>query len=52
MKEEVIELHVERKIDALDRRLINGTISLEDYGAEVRELDAWAERKRAEADKE
>jgi hypothetical protein len=44
MTEHEIELRVERAMDALDRRLMNGSISQVQYDLKVKELDAWAEK--------
>ena len=40
--EDWIEITVERAIDKLDRKLLNGTISQEEYDQEVFILDKWA----------
>jgi hypothetical protein len=46
MTEEQIERVVERRMDSLDRQLMNGQLSQADYDILVQELDAWASRQR------
>jgi hypothetical protein len=46
MTEEQIERIVERRMDSLDRQLMNGQLSQADYDILVQELDAWASRQR------
>lgn len=40
--EEKIERIVELEYNALDRRLMNGEITQDQYEDEAREIDAWA----------
>ena len=48
MTERQIETKVERMMDHLDRLLMAGELSQENYDAAVRDLDAWATLKLAE----
>lgn len=41
MTEEQIERIAERKMNRLDKELMNGSITQEEYNQEVRELDQW-----------
>jgi hypothetical protein len=41
MTEEQIERIAEREMNRLDKELMNGTITQEEYNQEVRELDQW-----------
>lgn len=45
MTEEQVELHVEKRTNALDRALMSGTLTQADYDLAIRNLAAWAERK-------
>lgn len=42
LSEDKIERAVEREMNILDRLLMRGVLSQDDYEQEVRELDAWA----------
>jgi len=42
MTEDQIERHVERAIDALDKRYVAGELTAEQYGADVATIDKWA----------
>ena len=44
MTEDQIELKVEREMDKLDRKLIDGLITQTRYDLEVDELERWADR--------
>lgn len=44
MTEEQIECAVERKINALDRMLLKGQLTEDEYDQEIIHLDYWAER--------
>lgn len=44
MTESQIELQVEMKMNSLDRQLMSGSLSEDQYDREVRKLDKWAER--------
>lgn len=51
MTEEQFEIALEKKVDALDKRLIpdgprQGTMTQEEYDRESREIDRWAEATR------
>lgn len=41
MTEEQIERIAEREMNRLDKELLNGSITQEEYNQEVRELDHW-----------
>ncbi len=43
MTEDQIERRVERVMDALDGRYMNGLLSQEDYDWEVRNINGWAD---------
>jgi hypothetical protein len=43
MTEEQIEQEVERRIDAIDVRFMNGGLSQYDYDQQIAEVDAWAQ---------
>ena len=43
MTEEQIEREVEHKFDVLDRRLMNGSLTQEEYDAETNRVTAWAD---------
>jgi uncharacterized membrane protein len=43
MTEQQIEESVARKVDALDRRYLNGALTEDEYQQAIRNLDAWAE---------
>jgi len=49
MTEEQIERRVEKMVDALDRQLISGALSQQDYDKAMRDLDRWAAAKRSAA---
>ncbi len=49
MTEEQIELRVESMMNSLDRRFMKGSMAQAEYDAKVREIDAWAQRQRGEA---
>jgi hypothetical protein len=49
MTEEQIERRVERVMDALDAQLMSGSLTQADYDCNVRDLNAWAEAKFADA---
>jgi hypothetical protein len=42
MTEDQIEQAVERAMDRLDRQLMNGSLSQEEYDTEVKSLAQWA----------
>lgn len=42
LSEDKIERAVEREMNILDRLLMRGVLTQDDYEREVRELDAWA----------
>lgn len=44
MSEEEIERTVESRTNALDRRLMKGTVSQAEYDTAMTELNTWAER--------
>ena len=44
MTEQQVELAVERAMDALDRRLMDNSLTQAEYDAEVRKLSRWADR--------
>lgn len=44
MTEDQIELKVEREMDKLDRKLMDGRITQEEYDREIYLLDKWAEQ--------
>jgi len=44
MTEDQIERRVEMIMDALDARLMSGSLSQSDYDQEVKRLRAWAEQ--------
>lgn len=44
MNEQQIELSAEHQMDALDRLLMNNTLTQEDYDRKVKELDEWTTR--------
>lgn len=48
MTEDQIERRVEKMVDALDRQLMAGTMSQQDYTKAMRDLDRWAEAKRGQ----
>jgi hypothetical protein len=50
LTEDQIETKVERFIDHIDRIFLAGQISQEDYNKAARDIEAWADRKRAEAE--
>ena len=37
-----VEAHVERKIDSLDRRYLDGQLTRAEYEAAMRDIDLWA----------
>lgn len=47
MNEDQIERQVEWAMDRLDKRLLDGTLSQEDYDREVVALDEWASQQMA-----
>ena len=49
MTEHQIEMHVERRIDSLDRRYLRGELSDADYKRQIDEIDAWATREYSKA---
>ena len=51
MTESQIEMQVESKMNSLDRQLMSGSISEDQYDREVRKLDKWAEREYRKARK-
>lgn len=46
MTEEQIERSVERKFDSIDRRLIDGKLTQEEYDAEAERIRRWADAQR------
>ena len=44
MTEEQIERSVERKFDSLDRRLMAGTLTQEEYNREAERIRRWADK--------
>lgn len=44
MTEDQIEREVERAMDKLDRKLMDGRITVETYDQEVEKLDRWADQ--------
>jgi len=42
LTEEQIERRVERITDSLDRQLMNNSLTQEEYDAEIKHLDQWA----------
>jgi len=42
MTESQIERQVESRTNSLDRRLMNGSLTQEEYEIEMNKLDAWA----------
>ncbi len=46
MTEDQIEFIAEKQMDALDRRLMSGSITQADYDAEVAALDAWTKNQQ------
>jgi hypothetical protein len=44
MSEEQIERLVEKRMDALDRSLMKGTMHQAEYDVEVKRLDRWAQQ--------
>lgn len=47
LTEEQVELHVEKRQDALDAAWISGNLSQEEYNAGCKAIDDWAKRKLA-----
>jgi hypothetical protein len=47
VEENRIECQVERKVDRLDYRYMNGEMSDSQYHEEMRTIDAWAEAQYA-----
>jgi len=43
MTEEQIEREVERKFDVIDRRLMNGSLTQEEYDTEANRVRVWAD---------
>jgi len=43
MTEEQIERAVEWKVDVLDKRLMDGSLSQEEYDNEMKRIRAWAD---------
>lgn len=52
MTEHQIELWVQTKFDALDRRLMAHDICQHEYNQEARRIDAWANRQYLVAERE
>ena len=50
INEDKIERAVERKMDILDDRLMNGQLTQQQYDREVRELDRWARKQYKNAE--
>ena len=48
MNEDQIEKIVEQKIDRLDKLLLSGVISQEEYELEIKYLDQWSNKIRFE----
>ena len=44
MTEEQIEIHVEKRVDALDRAFLSSGMTQEEYDRSMREIDEWAKR--------
>lgn len=42
LSEEQIERRIEKATDRLDRQFMNGSITQEEYDAEIKALDEWA----------
>lgn len=51
MTEEQIDLHVAQRTDAADRAFVSRGISEAEYKDALRNIEAWAERKRRVMDK-
>lgn len=49
MSEDEIERRVERMVDALDRRFMNGKMDQAQYDAEMAKIDAWSKAARVAA---
>ena len=50
MTENQIERIIERKMDILDDRLMNGQLTQQQYDREVRELNRWARKQYKNAE--
>jgi len=50
INEDKIERAVERKMDILDDRLMNGQLTQQQYDREVRELNRWARKQYKNAE--
>lgn len=48
MNEDQIERWVERQMNALDRQLLSGSITQEEYEEEVLQLEKWAREEMRE----